>query len=265
MNMRTPCCSNRQFDLLGAPISLVTMMTALAHIEGWIARKENRYICAADVHSIMRAKSDRVHRAAIHSADMVLPDGMPIVWAGRIRTAEPLSRVCGPDLMAQLCSHSAARFWRHFFLGGRPGVAERVASRLAANNPGLVVCGTASPPFRALTKNEDSEVVQGIIRARPDIVWVGLGCPKQERWMLEHIERIQGAVLIGVGAAFDIHAGQIKRAPRWMQLSGLEWLYRLISEPRRLWKRYLRAVPLFFVLALWETASLTFSRCFGAT
>jgi N-acetylglucosaminyldiphosphoundecaprenol N-acetyl-beta-D-mannosaminyltransferase len=167
------------------------------------------------------------------------------VWLSRLRGFRDVERVYGPDLLLACCDHSRVIGYRHFFYGGGPGVPELLSERLRARFPGLSVAGGFSPPFRELTPDEDAECVHRINAAHPDIVWVGLGTPKQERWMAEHRATLDAAVLIGVGAAFDFHAGLKRQAPRWMQRSGLEWLFRLLAEPRRLWRRYLRNNPLF--------------------
>jgi N-acetylglucosaminyldiphosphoundecaprenol N-acetyl-beta-D-mannosaminyltransferase len=176
----------------------------------------------------------------IHNASgLTTPDGMPLVWAGRAAGAKHMDRVCGPDLIPALCELATDQGFSPFFYGGRPGVADLLAKRLQHRYPGLKVAGTYAPPFRELSVDEDEHVVKLINRAKPDMVWVGLSTPKQERWMADHIRRLNANVLIGVGAAFDIHAGQSRRAPHWLQRSGLEWVFRLAHEPRRLWRRYL--------------------------
>jgi N-acetylglucosaminyldiphosphoundecaprenol N-acetyl-beta-D-mannosaminyltransferase len=176
----------------------------------------------------------RIHNAA----GMVTPDGMPLVWLARRAGFPHVDRVYGPDLVLACCEASVARGYRHFLYGGGPGVPERLAERLQARFPGLRVVGCHSPPFRALVSREDDTVVERINASGADIVWVGLSTPKQERWMHTHRPYLTAPVLIGVGAAFDFHAGLKRQAPRWIQRSGLEWLFRLSQEPRRLWRRY---------------------------
>jgi N-acetylglucosaminyldiphosphoundecaprenol N-acetyl-beta-D-mannosaminyltransferase len=193
----------------------------------------------------MESQRDAELRAIHNAAGMVTPDGMPLVWISRATGFHHVERVYGPDLMLACCEVSQTAGYRHYFYGGAPGVPERLAERLQSRFAGLKVVGSYSPPFRALTPVEDASVVDQINRAGPDIVWVGLSTPKQERWMSEHRGRLHAPVLIGVGAAFDFHAGLKQQAPGWMQRSGLEWLYRLCQEPRRLWRRYLRNNPLF--------------------
>lgn len=169
-----------------------------------------------------------------------------MVWAGKFAGAE-LSRVYGPDLMLAACEAAVSRGWSSFFYGGRDGIPERLAERLGARYPGLRVAGTYSPPFGPVDEAADVEIVRRINESGADIVWIGLSTPKQERWMASHVGRLDAPVLIGVGAAFDIHAGTLAQAPPWMQRGGLEWLYRLYREPRRLWKRYLVNNPSFVV------------------
>ncbi len=183
---------------------------------------------------------------------------MPLVWLSRLYGWRNTRRVYGPDLMLDLCERSLATGYRHFFYGGQEGVPDRLSDRLQRRFPGLIVAGTYSPPFRTPTEEEDEEIVRRINDAKPDIVWVGLSTPKQEHWMAQHVDRLAASVLIGVGAAFDFHAGVKRQAPRWMQQSGLEWLFRLGSEPRRLWRRYLVNNPMFvwlMFLQVWRAAS----------
>lgn len=231
--------------ILGLPITTLSMGGVIQTIAGWIERKQSRRVCACDVHSVIRALDDKGHTHALGTADLLLPDGVPLVWVGRVRGNKHMQRVCGPDLLKALCAESVRHGWRHYFYGGAPGVSELLAHKLSERHPGLRVAGTHCPPFRTLTAQERQQTADLIKSTSPDIVWVGLGCPKQEQWMLDNAELLDGIVLIGVGAAFDFETGIIKRAPGWMQSSGLEWFYRLISEPRRLWRRYLVVIPRF--------------------
>jgi N-acetylglucosaminyldiphosphoundecaprenol N-acetyl-beta-D-mannosaminyltransferase len=221
------------------------MRTALAQIERWIASGERRYVCVTGVHGVMESQDDPTLRDIHNAAGMVTPDGMPLVWLSRLWGHPEVERVYGPDLMVACCAASATSGHRHFFYGGGPGVPEKLAARLTARFPALIVAGTWSPPFHELTDSEAEEVVQRIAAARPDILWVGLSTPKQERWMARFVGRVPVPVMIGVGAAFDMHAGLKRQAPRWMQRAGLEWVFRLAVEPRRLWRRYLRNNPRF--------------------
>jgi N-acetylglucosaminyldiphosphoundecaprenol N-acetyl-beta-D-mannosaminyltransferase len=237
-------------DVLGVGVSAISMDDAVREITGWITDGRRHYVCVTGVHGVMESQRDpdllRIH----NQSGLTTPDGMPLVWASRWAGAKAVDRVYGPDLMLELCALAAEKGWRSFFYGGREGVPEILASKLQARFPGLEVAGTYSPPFRALTPEEDAEIVERINAARPDLVWIGLSTPKQERWMDAHVGTLSAPVLLGVGAAFDIHAGTLAQAPRWMQRSGTEWLYRLLREPRRLWRRYFSIVPRFVVAVL---------------
>lgn len=232
-------------NILGVSVSAVNMGTTLRTIDGWIARREQHYVCVTGVHGVMESQRDPELRRTHNEAGLVTPDGMPLVWLSRMAGHGHVERVYGPDLMLACCRHSSNLGYRHFFYGAAEGVPDRLIARLRARFPGLRVAGGFSPPFRAITSQEDEEIVCRINATNPDIVWVGLSTPKQERWMSEHRSRLNAPVLIGVGAAFDFHAGLKRQAPRWMQQSGWEWLFRLLCEPRRLWRRYLINNPAF--------------------
>jgi N-acetylglucosaminyldiphosphoundecaprenol N-acetyl-beta-D-mannosaminyltransferase len=225
-------------DVLGVEVSAIDLAQALAVIDGWIASGAREYVCVTGVHGVMESRRDAGLRLIHNRAGLVTPDGMPLVWLVRQAGFGHVGRVYGPDLMLACCAASIARGYRHFFYGGAPGVAERLRDRLIERFPGLQVVGTYAPPFRPEGSVEDGEVLAAINTAAPDIVWVGLSTPKQERWMDAHRPRLTAPVLIGVGAAFDFHAGVKRQAPRWMQRAGLEWFFRLTQEPRRLWRRY---------------------------
>lgn len=237
-------------DVLGVGVSAIQMADALAAIHGWIARRERQYVCVTSVHGVMESQRDESLRRIHNEAGLVTPDGMPLVWLCRRAGYRHVERVYGPDLMLACCERPVARGYRHFFYGGAPGVPELLAQRLRARYPGLEVAGTHSPPFRPLTPEEDRAVIRRINRSRADIVWVGLSTPKQERWMAEHVGRLEAPVLIGVGAAFDFHAGVKWQAPRWVQRIGLEWLFRMVNEPRRLLGRYVVNNPRFLYALL---------------
>ncbi|WP_420645358.1 WecB/TagA/CpsF family glycosyltransferase [Candidatus Leptofilum sp.] len=244
-------------NVLGVGINDLNLDKTIQIITRWIQEKgQSHYVCVTGVHGVMESQQNESLRQIHNQASLVTPDGMPMVWLGRFRGHRDMSRVYGPDLMLALCNSSLKNGIRHYFYGGAEGVPELLASQLEKKFPGLRVVGTYSPPFRPLTIAEDERIVQQINHAKPDIVWVGLSTPKQEKWMAEHIEQLQVPVLIGVGAAFDFHAGLKKQAPKWMQRSGLEWLYRLLSEPRRLGRRYLVNNPLFILLALAQIFNL---------
>lgn len=232
-------------NVIGVNVSAIDMGMALDTIEYWIDSNARQYVCVAGVHGVIESQRDEALREIHNRAGMVTPDGMPLVWASRLFGRKLVSRVCGPDLLPACCERSVKRSWRHFFYGGALGVPELLEQQLTQCYPGLNVVGGISPPFRPLTDQEDDEVVREINATSPDIVWVGLSTPKQEKWMANHVGRLQASVLIGVGAAFDFHTGRKRRAPGWMQRGGLEWLYRVRTEPRRLWKRYAVTIPLF--------------------
>lgn len=242
-----------RMQILDVPVSIVTMASAITTIENWVDAGETRYVCATDVHSVMQAQNNPQHMAALASADMVIPDGTPLVWISRIRGQRGMQRVCGPDIMWHLARQGAKKGWSHYFYGGAEAVAETVVSKFESEFHGFKSAGTFSPPYRTLTLTERQNVIDDINKARPDIVWVGLGCPKQEIWMLENSPLLNSAVVIGVGAAFDFHANRIARAPSWMQSTGLEWFHRLCQEPARLWRRYLIMGPQFVFRAAFET------------
>lgn len=231
--------------ILGVPVSCVNLGGAVETIVKWCLNRDAHYVCVRDVHGIMRSRENTELMALHDKAGMVTPDGMPLVWLARRRGHTEVSRACGADLMDALCGASVSHGLRNYFYGGKPGVAELLADTLALRYPGLQVAGTSTPPFRPLAPEEDEITTAEIIQSAPHIVWVGLSTPSQEFWMRDHVGLITGAVLIGVGAAFDFHTGEVKRAPGWMQRSGLEWLHRLFSEPRRLWRRYLVLAPKF--------------------
>jgi N-acetylglucosaminyldiphosphoundecaprenol N-acetyl-beta-D-mannosaminyltransferase len=240
----------RRVNILGVGISAITMRQAVEQILHWIETEAREYVSVCTVHTVMECQRDKVMRSAVNNAGLATPDGMPLVWLGRWRSQATVSRVYGPDLMLAVCKLSANQDYSHYFYGGAPGTPELLADRLKQRFPKLTVAGTYSPPFRTMTTHEDAHIVSQINQAAPDIVWVGLGTPKQDLWMATHRDRLNAPILIGVGAAFDFHAGRVPQAPMWMQGAGLEWFFRLIHEPRRLWYRYLVYNPLFVMLLL---------------
>jgi N-acetylglucosaminyldiphosphoundecaprenol N-acetyl-beta-D-mannosaminyltransferase len=226
-------------------VDAVDPAATLAEIARWIRDRERRYVAFVNVHGVMESLRDAALRRAYAAAGLNVPDGMPLVWMGRLRGQAGVRRVYGPDTLLLVCERAAREGWSCFFYGGAPGVAEDLASVLVVRFPGLQVAGVRSPPFRPLTPEEDAAEVARINESRAAIVFVGLGCPKQERWMEEQRPRLTAPALLGVGAAFDFHTGRVRQAPRWMMALGLEWLFRLAAEPRRLWRRYLLYNPLF--------------------
>lgn len=243
-------------NILGVGISAITMDETLAQISRWIEHQERRYVSVCNVHTVMECQQDKLMRQAVNGASIATPDGMPLVWLGRAKSKRPVQRVYGPDLMLALCELAANKGYRQYFYGGAEGVPELLAQRLTERFPGLQVAGAYSPPFRPLSDQENAEIADQINAACPDVIWVGLGTPKQDLWMAAHRGRLEAPVLIAVGAAFDFHTGRKEQAPSWMQRSGLEWLFRLLSEPRRLAKRYLVYNPLFVALVLLQAIRL---------
>ena len=239
-----------RIDILGVAVSAINLDDAVATIERWIGDRSRNYVCITGVHGVMESRDDPRLRDIHNEAGMVTPDGMPLVWLMRLFGKSRTNRVYGPDLMRKMTAVSSLRGYRQFYYGGGEGVADKLKQVLGNAHPRLKVVGTLCPPFRELTPEEDQAVIDAINAARPDIVWVGLSTPKQEFWMAKQLGRLEAPVIVGVGAAFDFLAGTKRQAPLWMQRNGLEWLFRLCSEPRRLWRRYAYIVPRFTILAV---------------
>jgi N-acetylglucosaminyldiphosphoundecaprenol N-acetyl-beta-D-mannosaminyltransferase len=257
-------------DILGVGVDALTIPLAVETMAGWIDRREPHYVCVTGVHGVMESRRDGELQLIHHRAGLVTPDGVPLVWISRRRVAggQQVERVYGPDLMHEVFDRSQTTGWRHFLYGGSPETLARLEGRLADRFPQAEVVGSVSPPFRPLNPAEDEALAVQITAARPDVLWVGLGTPKQERWMADHLDRLQVPVIVGVGAAFDFHAGVKRQAPAALQRAGLEWLFRLATEPRRLAGRYLRNNPRFLWLAgcdaLRRHRTTPSSRPFGA-
>lgn len=244
-------------DILGMRVDVTSVTDAVARIDAWLADqavKRGRYVCVANVHMCMETHDSPAYRSVVNGADLVVPDGRPLVWAQRLLGSDAARHLRGEDLLHAVCAHAARRETSVGFYGATPDVLEALAARLRVEYPGLQIDLCISPPFRPLTPDEDEADVSRINDAGVGILFVGLGCPKQERWMAEHRDRL-GCVMLGVGAAFDFVAGRKAQAPRWMQRSGLEWSFRLASEPRRLWKRYLKHNPRFAGHFAWQWLS----------
>lgn len=243
-NVAAMSTSTLKFPVLGVRVDAVQIPDTISILENWIAERDGcHYVAVTGMHGVSESVSDPKFRAALDAASLVVCDGMPLVWLGRLHGHALRRRVYGPELMETFCKTTGAKY-RHFFYGGAEGVPDQLANVMHAKY-GIRVVGTYSPPFRALTPEEDREVVAMIEAARPDVLWVGLSTPKQERWMYEHREKITVPAVLGVGAAFDLNTGRLNQAPRWMRENGLEWLFRLWTEPKRLWRRYLVNGPMF--------------------
>jgi N-acetylglucosaminyldiphosphoundecaprenol N-acetyl-beta-D-mannosaminyltransferase len=233
-------------EVLGVPLALTDYARTLDWIDATVAAAGRGYVAVAAVHTVMACQEDHALRAAVLRASLVVPDGQPLVWAMNLLGHKLSHRVYGPDLMAHACERGAQTGQRMFLYGGRnQGALVQLALNLRRRYPGLQIVGGFSPPFRELSEEEQLAIAAEINRSRPDVVWVGIGVPKQEKWMATMRHRLDAPVLVGVGAAFDFHAGLVPQAPDWMQNVGLEWAYRLAQEPRRLWRRYARYNPLF--------------------
>jgi N-acetylglucosaminyldiphosphoundecaprenol N-acetyl-beta-D-mannosaminyltransferase len=231
------------FQVLGVRVHAVQMSDAVKQLRSWIDGPQGitRYVSVMAMHVIAESRQNDHFRLILNTADLVVPDGMPFVWLGRLHGFPLRRRVCGAELMASFCRATGTTY-RHFLFGGTPGVAERLAQALYEKY-GIVIAGTYTPPFRVLTDAEEEELATLVDEASPDVFWVGLSSPKQEKWMYEHRHKLRVPVMLGVGAAFDMNSGNLPRAPEWMRENGLEWLFRLGSEPRRLWRRYLITIP----------------------
>jgi N-acetylglucosaminyldiphosphoundecaprenol N-acetyl-beta-D-mannosaminyltransferase len=236
-------------NVLGVGISALNLDEAVGHVARALESGGRGYVCVTGVHGVSEAQADAEFRAILNQAWLNTPDGMPMVWMGKLQGMRSMGRVYGPDLMLRVCEYSSSRGHRHFLYGGADGVAQELKQRLETRYPGLQIVGARTPPFRALSVDEESELAREVARLKPDIVWVGLSTPKQERFMAEHWRKLDARLFFGVGAAFDFHTGRVRQAPRWMQRCGLEWLFRLGCEPRRLWRRYLKNNPLFLLRA----------------
>jgi len=237
-------------NILGVPVAAVDIPTAADRIERWIREDARKYVIARDVHGIVRSQSDAGLMQAHRAAGMCVPDGMPTVVVGRLRGHKEMKRVYGPDLMLEMMRRSIPKGYTHFLYGGKEGVPGLLRERLTEMFPYLRIVGAVSPPFRPMTPDEEADLQRKVNAAAPDILWVGLGTPKQEFWMAQHAGKLDAKVMIGVGAAFDFHAGLVRQAPRWMQRMCLEWFFRLCMEPRRLWRRYLLTTPRFVYMIL---------------
>lgn len=225
-------------DVLDVQISALNMPLAVETMESWIANDDPHYVCICTVHTVMECQRDPAMRDIVNAAGLRTPDGMPLVWLSRRAGHDEVSRVYGPDLMLELAQRSAQTGHRHFFYGGAPGVADDLAEKLTARFPGINIADTHTPPMQTVGDIESEETIRKINHSGADIVWCGLGTPKQDWWVANHRPLLHAPVLIAVGAAFDFHTGRVKQAPKWMQRNGLEWLFRLSQDPKRLWRRY---------------------------
>jgi len=256
MSVRSSTNARRRANVLGVGVDAVSPTSVLDQLLGNGITPPAGYVCVTGVHGVMEAQRDPDLMRILNESLLTVPDGMPTVWMGRLQGHQEMARVYGPTLLLDVCRLSAQTGHTHFFFGGNPGVADDLAARLVERFPGLRVVGTFAPPFRPLNDVEENALVRQVAEAKPDFFWVGLSTPKQERFMAAYHRRLAARVMVGVGAAFDMHSGRTRQAPPWMQRNGLEWLFRMLQEPRRLFWRYARNNPLFIVAALLQIAGL---------
>ena len=249
-------------NILGLNFPVLNYQRCLDLFKNWIASKEPHQVCIANVHTVVTSLSDSVFRD-INNQSLITMDGLPLVWYARaVHGAAIQERVCGPELMLRCLDHGRAQGWKHFFLGGKDAVLTDLVRAMQSRFPGVNIVGWHSPPFRPLSIEEDEHLVALINQHQPDFLWVGLGAPKQEKWIASHLTSILAPVQIGVGAAFDFHSGHVKRAPNWMQKIGFEWLYRMLQD-RRLIKRYCATNPVFLALFLRDFVLVNFCKLRG--
>ena len=246
----------QRVNIFGVGVSAINMPSALAATEHFLAGRERSYVCVTGVHGIIEAQDDEGFRDILNSSFLTTPDGMPTVWLGRHSGFKEMTRVYGPDYMAAMCELSVRRGYRHFLYGGKTGVAEQLREELLKRFPGLQIVGTYTPPFRPLNAMEEAELTAQLEALNVDMLWCGLSTPKQERFMRNYLHRLPVKLMVGVGAAFDLLTGNVKETPDWMKKRGLQWLYRLIQEPRRLWRRYLINNPRFVWITFLQLSGL---------
>jgi N-acetylglucosaminyldiphosphoundecaprenol N-acetyl-beta-D-mannosaminyltransferase len=243
-------------NVLGVGVHAIDLPGTASIIERAVHEGTKGYVCVTGVHGVMEAQRDPEFRNILNRAMLVTPDGMPTVWVGRMQGNSTMKRVFGPDLMLEVCRRSAGTGIRHFLYGGNPGIANELAECLRGRFPGITVVGTFTPPFRPLEPSEQLTLERQLEITQPDLLWVGLSTPKQEKFMAANFGRLSCKVMIGVGAAFDIHTGHVHDAPRWVKEAGLQWAHRLYQEPKRLWKRYLINNSAFLVAISLQLAGL---------
>ena len=229
----------KRVNICGVHISAINPHMACDAIKEWVENRRKAYVCVVPVSIVVDCQADKEYRMIINNADMATPDGVPLVWLGRLKGYKMMERTYGPDLMLDVCKMSQENDYRHYFYGSTTETCRLLESKLKERFPRLSIIGKFSPPFREMTYEEERRVIEEINRLKPDILWIGLGSPKQDYWMVKYRDKLEVPVMIGVGAAFDFISGIKKQAPRWMRRAGLEWFFRLCCEPKRLWKRYL--------------------------
>lgn len=234
-------------DVLGIPIAAANFALALNWVAEDLQARRKGYSCFVSVHGLMEAYRDVPFEQCYADASLLFPDGAPVAWVGRAKGERHMERVAGPEFMLKLFGDARFKHATHFLYGGEAGVADMLRQRLLEQFPHAKIVGTFTPPFRSLTDDESNAVVKNIGELRPDIVWVGIGCPKQEQFMHEFLPRLDTVLMFGVGAAFDYHTGRLKDSPQWIKDAGLQWVHRLVQDPRRLWKRYVISNTAFLI------------------
>lgn len=247
--------TRRRVRVVALSPDVVTRESATEGIAALVREKNGGYVCFSTVHMVMESHDDPEFAAKVNAADLIVTDGMPLVWMQKLQGAQAATRVRANDLMIHLCEYAAKNDLSVGFYGGRQEVIDRILERAKKDLPQLKIVYAFSPPFRALSAEEDARITAEINRAAPDLLFMGLGCPKQENWMAAHKDRLK-AVMLGVGASFDFYAGNVRESPEWMGDLGLEWLFRLTQEPKRLWRRYLILNPRFVTLAAMQLLGL---------
>lgn len=235
----------RRANVLGVGIHGLNLQSAVELMELAVGSRRRGYVCVTDVRAVIEAQDDPAYLQVLNNSFLTVPDGRPAVWVGRAQGRARMNQVAGPDLILRFCELSSRKGYSQFFYGGAPGVAEQLKDNLSRRYPGLNVVGTYTPPFRPLNEPEEREICDLFASLKPDVTWIGLGAPKQEFFMARYLNRLDTTLMVGVGAAFDMHTGRIGDAPQWIKPLGLAWVHRLIQEPRRLWKRYLKCNPRF--------------------
>jgi N-acetylglucosaminyldiphosphoundecaprenol N-acetyl-beta-D-mannosaminyltransferase len=248
--------SRQCINILGVGLHPMRFSAAVDLMERWITERSPRIVCFPGSDMLAACQNNRQQQAALNQADLVATDGMMLTRLCRWHGAAHAERVYGPDVMLELCRRSVSKGYRHFFYGGAPGVGQALAERLQQQFPGLSIAGTYSPPFRTLSDKELADDLQRVNETHAEVVWIGLGTPKQELWMAQNRSRLTAPLVLGVGAAFDFHAGTVRQAPRWIRSAGGEWFFRLCTQPRRLWKRYLVQLAQFLGLLTLQVARL---------
>lgn len=246
----------KRVNVLGVGVTVLNVPTAVDALLDAVRQRRKGYVCVSNVHVVVEAQQDPAYKQVLNNAFLVTPDGMPLVWAGRLAGHREMARVYGPDLMLAVFAATRNSGHTHFLYGGVPGVAEELKLRLESRFPGVRIVGTGCPPFRSLNAAEEEALIAQVGAVRPDFFWTSISTPKQDQFNAAFLSRLETTLMIGVGAAFDFHTGRVAQAPPWVQRLGMEWFYRLCREPRRLWKRYLTVNPIFLGLACCQITGL---------